>query len=223
MDPAIQKVEFKVTAKPAEEAAVQALLRRNPVDRVRRKVYFYDTPALALCAKDLFLRARVTEGEKDDSTVKLRPLPLPDIPAAWGGARIELDVVGRKRVPSAKLDGTPKRGEIEKNTPSKLFDEAQEALLPNGTKLDDLAVLGPVDARKWELEPDGFPHKLAVEEWSLPDGTRFFELSFKVDPGEAPAAQRAFKAFLQDLDIKGDPVAKTPRVLKFFADRLQAG
>lgn len=223
MDPAIKKVEFKVTARPEDEAAVQDLLRRHPVDRVRRKVYFYDTPALALSAEHLFLRARVTEGEADDSTVKLRPLPLPDIPAAWSAARIELDVVGRKRVPSAKLDGQPARGQIEKGKPSKLFDKAQEALLPNGTKLNDLAVLGPVDARKWELQPDSFPHELAVEEWSLPDGSRFFELSFKVDPGEAPAAQRAFKTFLGDLGIKGDPVAKTPRVLKFFADRLHAG
>lgn len=221
MDPAIEKVEFKVTARPREEAAVQALLRRKPVERVRRKVYFYDTPALALAAQDLFLRARVTEGAKDDSTVKLRPLPPGDIPAAWSGAGIELDVVGRKEVRSAKLDGTPKRGEIEQSKPSKLFDEAQKALLPNGTKLDDLAILGPVDARKWELQPNGFPHALAVEEWSLPDGTRFFELSFKAAPDEAPAAQRAFTTLLQDLKIKGDPVAKTPRVLKFFADRLQ--
>ena len=223
MDPAIQKVEFKVTARASEEAAVQDLLRRKPAERVRRKVYFYDTPALALAAQDLFLRARVTEGEKDDSTVKLRPVPLPDIPAAWDGARIELDVVGRKEVPSAKLDGTPKRGEIEQGKPGKLFSKAQKALLPDGTELDDLAILGPVDARKWELQPDGFPHELAVEEWSLPDGTRFFELSFKVAPDEAPAAQDAFTTFLQDLTIKGDPVAKTPRVLKFFADRLQAG
>ena len=53
--------------------------------------------------------------------------------------------------------------------------------MPSGTALNDLAVLGPVDARKWELPPEYFPHELSVEEWSLPDGTHFFELSFKVD------------------------------------------
>ena len=115
------------------------------------------------------LRARVTDGDDDDSTVKLRPLPLPDVPARWSatdGVRIELDVVGRKQVPSAKLDGKPDRGEIEQVEQggwglSKLFSKAQEAVvedeLPSGTSLDDLEVLGPVDARKWELPARGVP------------------------------------------------------------------
>ena len=62
----------------------------------------------------------------------------------------------------------------------------------NGTELNDLAVLGPVDARKWDLPPSYFPHELTVEEWSLPDGTRFFELSFKVERDEAATAKQEF-------------------------------
>jgi hypothetical protein len=237
LDPAIQKLEFKVTVLPPEESKVQAELRSAGVHPARRKVYFYDTPELALFAKDLVLRARVTDGDDDDSTVKLRPLPLPTIPARWSaadGVRIELDVVGEKRVPSAKLDGEPDRGEIERVEHgalklSKLFTEAQEALVANelsrGTSLNDLAVLGPVDARKWDLPPETFPHKLSVEEWSLPDGTHFIELSFKVAPNEAESAQRAFHSLLDRLKIghNGDPDPKTPRVLKFFAERLRSG
>jgi hypothetical protein len=237
LDPAIQKLEFKVTVRPREEPKVQAELRRAGVSPARRKVYFYDTPKLALFGKDLVLRARVTDGDDDDSTVKLRPLPLPNTSAAWiatDGVRIELDVVGKKRVPSAKLDGEPDRGEIEQVEQralelSKLFSKAQEALvadeLPSGTSLNDLAVLGPVDARKWDLPPGTFPHKLSVEEWSLPDGTHFIELSFKVVPDEAQAAERAFHALLDRLEIghDGDPDPKTPRVLKFFAERLRQG
>ena len=150
---------------------------------------------------------------------------MPDIPARWGATdrvRIELDVVGKKRVPSAKLDGEPDRGEIEQVEHgalklSKLFTKAQEAIvadgLPSGMSLNDLAVLGPVDARKWDLPPETFPHKLAVEEWSLPDGTHFIELSFKVAPGEAQSAERAFHALLDHLKIghDGDPDPKTPR------------
>ena len=192
LDPAIQKLEFKVTVRPAEEPKVQVELRSAGVDPAHRKVYFYDTPELALFAEDLVLRARVTDGDDDDSTVKLRPLPLPDIPDRWrttDDVRIELDVVGSKQVPSAKLDGEPDRGEIAQVEHgalglSKLFTTAQEAIiddvLPSGTGLDDLAVLGPVNARKWELPPGAFPHKLSVEEWSLPDATHFVELSFKV-------------------------------------------
>ena len=236
IDPAIQKLEFKVTVLPAEEPNVHAELQRAGVTPARRTVYFYDTPGLELFARDLVLRARVTEGDDDDSTVKLRPLPLPGIPAPWhttDGVRIELDVVGAKQVPSAKLDGEPDPGEIEQVEQglvklSKLFSKAQEACvedgLPSGTALDDLAVLGPVDARKWELPPAAFPHELSVEEWTLPDGPHFVELSFKVAPGEAESAQRAFRSLLDRLDIGhvGDPEPKTPRVLRFFAERLGA-
>ena len=237
LDPAIQKLEFKVTVLPAEEPQVQAELRRTGVSPARRKVYFYDTPELALFASDLVLRARVTDGDDDDSTVKLRPLPLPDIPAPWRateGVRIELDVVGDRQVPSAKLDGKPDRGDIEKVQDrtlklSKLFSKAQESLvaeeLPSATALDELAVLGPVDALKWELPPETFPYELAVEQWSLPDATHFVELSFKVTPDEAPSAEQAFHALLDRLQIghDGDPDPKTPKVLRFFAERLRGG
>jgi uncharacterized protein YjbK len=237
IDPAIQKLEFKVTVFPEEEAKVQAELRSAGVDPVRRKVYFYDTPELELYARDLVLRARVTDGDDDDSTVKLRPLPSSGVPAEWAatdGVRIELDVVGERQVPSAKLDGEPDRGEIEQVEHGelklgKLFTRAQVALvaheLPSGTSLNDLEVFGPVDARKWELPPETFPHKLSVEEWSLPDGTRFFELSFKVPPDEAESAQREFRLLLDRLEIghEGDPDPKTPKVLKFFARRPRPG
>ena len=112
---------------------------------------------------------------------------------------------------------------------SKLFTKAQEAIvadeLPSGTSLNDLAVLGPVDARKWELPPETFPHELSVEEWSLPDGTHFVELSFKVAPDEADGAERAFHSLLDRLEIghDGDPDPKTARVLKFFAERGATG
>jgi hypothetical protein len=234
LDPAIQKVEFKLTVFAVEEGRVQALLRKDGARPQRRKVYFYDTKDLALYGNDLVLRARVTQGDDDDSTVKLRPVDLADDDASWrqiDGIRIELDVVGDKHVPSAKLDGQPDRGEIEevegKQRPvGSLFSGKQEQLFadyaPDGISLHELKVLGPVDARKWDLDnPEGFPHALSVEEWSLPDATRFIELSFKVPADEANDAQTAFRALLTGLevDIGGDATPKTPRVLKFFADR----
>jgi hypothetical protein len=235
LDPAIQKVEFKITVLSGEEAKVQALLQKEGGQPQRRKVYFYDTKDLALYGKDLVLRARVTQGDDDDSTVKLRPVDLGDDEASWrqiDGIRIELDVVGDKQVPSAKLDGEPDRGEVEeveaKQRPvGSLFSGKQEQLIadyaPDGITLNELEVLGPVDARKWDLDdPDGFPHTLSVEEWSLPDATRFIELSFKVPADEATDAQAAFRALLigLEVDVAGDQTPKTPRVLKYFADRL---
>jgi hypothetical protein len=235
LDPAIQKVEFKVTVLAGDEGKVQALLQTEGGQPQRRKVYFYDTKDLALYGEHLVLRARVTQGDDDDSTVKLRPVDLADDEASWRQVdeiRIELDVVGENQVPSAKLDGEPDRGEIEeveakRRTLGSLFSRKQEQLIadyaPDGISLDELEVLGPVDARKWDLDnPQGFPYTLSVEEWSLPDATRFIELSFKVSADEATDAQTAFRALLTGLevDVAGDQTPKTPRVLKFFADRL---
>ena len=237
LDPAVQKVEFKITVLAEDEATVQALLQREGSQPQRRKVYFYDTKDLALYGQNLVLRARVTQGDDDDSTVKLRPVELADDEASWrliDGIRIELDVVGHKKVPSAKLDGEPDRGEIEKveakqRPVGSLFSGEQEQLIadyaPDGISLHELEVLGPVDARKWDLDnPEGFPHRLSVEEWSLPDATHFIELSFKVSADEAPDAQAAFRALLGALavNVAGDQIPKTPRVLKYFADRLKA-
>jgi len=93
----------------------EAELRRAHLNPARGKVYFYDTPELALLAKDLVLRARVTDGDDDDSTVKLWPLPLPNVPARWSATDrvwIELDVVGDKQVPSAKLESSVPRATV---------------------------------------------------------------------------------------------------------------
>jgi hypothetical protein len=235
LDRAIQKVEFKLTVLPKDERKVQSLLAQERADPERRRVYFYDTRELALYARDLVLRSRVIEGDADDSTVKLRPVDLSRDHAAWreiGGIRVELDVVGSKHVASVKLDGEPDPGEIDdvaagRRSVGSLFSGRQEELVqactPDGLSSHDLEVLGPVDARKWDLENlDDFPHTLCVEEWSLPDASRFIELSFKVSPDEADDAQSAFHGLLAGLRIglAGDQIAKTPRVLEFFAGRL---
>ena len=56
----------------------------------------------------------------------------------------------------------------------------------------------------------------------LPQSSHFIELSFKVSADEASNAQTAFRALLAGHEISdaGDQTPKTPRVLKFFADRL---
>jgi hypothetical protein len=223
-----QKVEFKLTVLPTDVWKVPSLLADTKP--VHRKVYFYDTAELALCRKQLVVRARVTEGDKDDSTVKLRPLPNV-VPPPWsnGTVTVELDIVGTDETPSAKLDDEPKPGEIDEvelgtRKLSKLFNEEQEALiahaLPDGMKLDDLKVLGPIQALKWELEPNGFPYKLAVEEWTIIDGPHFIELSFKVKPGEKDKATTAWHALLDEHGLRRDHPQdpKTRMVLRYFAE-----
>jgi hypothetical protein len=230
-------VEFKQTLEADDADKVPPIFGTALRPPQRRKVYFYDTRKLKLFrSRDLALRARVTQNEPDDSTVKVRPASLAK-GAPWRGfneAKLELDVSGKGPMYSARLEGEPKRGEIEALEGKKplidtLFSRDQKKLIEayaSDVDRDKLRVLGPVDARKWELEElDGFPYTLCIEEWSLPDTTRFIELSIKVKPKEALRAQTAFHALLDDLEvtiIEGRE-QKTPRVLEFFANRLPSG
>src|SRR4051794_3023298 len=234
LDTAIQKVEFKTTAVPADDDKVKQLVDAHGGPRLDRKIYFYDTPDLELSKLHVFLRARENDGNDNDSTVKLRPITLPAVEPAWEGfedTRVELDVVGEKHVPSAKLDGKPKKDKIDNvrdGGPVKsLFSDEQEgliALLAQGIALSDLAVLGPIKAHKWDLAGlDPFTHELSIEEWRCPDGgPHFFELSFKVGRDEAGTAHADFVALLERLGIESpaEQDAKTQKVLEFFAQRL---
>ena len=230
----IKEVEFKHTLVAADEDKVPGIFRDALKHPQRRKVYFYDTSKLALYDESgLVVRARVTQGDDDDSTVKVRPASLKG-DAPWReivGVEVELDVSGKGPMCSAKLEDNPEPGEVEAERPiGALFSQRQEELVKayadEGVGFDDLEVLGPVDARKWVFEDlDDFPYKLCIEEWSLPDTTRFIELSVKVKRKAAPDAQAAFHALLERIGVKvGEgQEQKTPRVLKFFADRLAGG
>ena len=234
----IGEVEFKHTLVAIDEAKVPLVFGRALKHPQRRKVYFYDTRKLELYNEiGLVLRARVTQGDDDDSTVKVRPASLKG-DAPWreiGGVEVELDVSGKGSMCSAKLEDNPQHGEVEdveveQRPIGALFSHRQDDLVkayaPKGVGFDDLEVLGPVDARKWVFDDlDDFPYKLCIEEWSLPDTTRFIELSIKVKRKEAPRTQAAFHALLERIGLKvaEGQEQKTPRVLKFFADRLAGG
>jgi uncharacterized protein YjbK len=229
LDKDIEKVEFKVTALREDEPKVLALIGDR--DGKEREVYFYDTKKLALKSRALFLRARLTEGEAD-STVKLRPAHAENDNAAWrkidkDERRVELDVVGVKQIDSVKVDRALKPGDLAGGgTAKSLFSDRQERLIEayaDGIALEDLEVLGPVDARVWDkLRLAGLTHDVSIEEWALPNDTHFYELSFKVKRNEASDANAAFEDALARLEIKvaAEQVAKTEQVLEFFVDRL---
>jgi hypothetical protein len=234
----ITAVEFKHTLVAGDEDKLPRVFDGALKQPQRRKVYFYDTRKLELYKKRrLVLRARVTQGEEDDATVKVRPAKL-EGNAPWretGGVEVELDVSGTGPMCSAKLEENPKQGRIEdveaKQRPvGSLFSVRQKDLVKayarEAVKFGDLEVLGPVDARKWVFDDlDDFPYELCIEEWSLPDTTRFIELSVKVKRKAAPRAQAAFHELLERIGVtvaEGQE-QKTPRVLEFFADRLAGG
>jgi hypothetical protein len=209
IDDAIEKVEFKYTALPADEASVRAFLAPHPSKQ--RDVFFHDTKALALNGRGVILRVR-----GDESTVKLRPAGLGVAIAAQAEnaeMKIELDVAG-KAVCSAKLDDAVGAADP--------FSDVQRTLLERyspGVPWDDVVRLGPIAATVWEIDgvlDDGFT--LDAEAWSV-DHLSFVELSVKVRRKKADEARAAFHKFLDGIvgDTAGDQSRKTERVLRWLA------
>jgi hypothetical protein len=229
-DPEVQAVELKITVREEQEGPARAALGLDEVEPEARRVYFFDTRDLALVGAGVVLRARVVRDGADDSTVKLRPVVPDRIEGRFkrmDGFEIELDAVGDALTCSAKLSADQRRDEIDEVAAGtrplrRLFSEDQERLVdayaPRGVDWAELTVLGPVQVRKWELEPAGFPHEVTVEEWVLPDASDLIELSIKVDPADADEAGRDFDAFLRsrEIDPEGDQQTKTRTALSYF-------
>ncbi len=230
LDPSIGAIEIKITANAKDEDAVRAALGSEGVEAERREIYFFDTQALGLFEAGVVLRARLVRDGADDSTVKLRPVAPERLSDRWKeteGFEVELDAVGDEAICSAKLTVEQDRGEIADTAAGrrpirKLFSDDQESLIeefgPADVGWDDLSVLGPVDARKWKVEPAGLPYELTVEEWVLPDRSDLVELSVKTEPEDAAKAKAALTEFLRgkDLDPEGDQQTKTRTALSFF-------
>ena len=230
IDPAIQAVEIKITAQVHNEELVRAALERSGEEPEHRHVFFFDTASLELFDSGVVLRARVVKDDADDSTVKLRPVDPTMLDDAWkrtDGFEIELDGVGDKMICSAKLSVDQRREEIEDVAVGtrplrKLFSDEQERLIiehaPRTIAWEELTVLGPVQVRKWKVEPEDFEDEIVAEEWTLPDGSDLIELSIKVPPSRARERTDAFMAFLEThgFDTQGDQQTKTKAALGFF-------
>jgi len=230
IDPAIQAVEVKITARVEDEDLVLGLLKDRDAEPEERTVYFFDTPELALFDVGLVLRARKVKGDADDTTVKIRPVDPARIPIDWmktAGFEVEMDRVGDKQIISAKLTAEQDAGEIDEAVVGerplrKLFSLDQERLVaefgPKEVGWEALKPMGPIAVQKWKIDPRKLGHEVVVERWKLPDKSDLVELSIKVEPGEATVAADAFLAFLEamGLEVSGDQQTKTRGALMFF-------
>jgi hypothetical protein len=92
-----EAIEVKVTVIERDEAPA---LRKFCLEREngqRRRIFFYDTRKLHLFKKGVCLRARATDGDECDSTVKIRPVEPKRVAGKWprkSGFKVEADVVG---------------------------------------------------------------------------------------------------------------------------------
>jgi hypothetical protein len=228
-------VEIKVTIRPDQELRAERAMAINEDTAEVRVLYFYDTPQLDLFDAGVALRARLIKGDKDDSTVKFRPVDATSIAEEWkrlGGFKLEADCVGDRVICSASLTSPQKRNEIDdvaegKRLIEKLFSKNQERFLGQFYKgtidFGKLRVLGPIRVLRWKLKQKGFEHELTLEEWRLPNGEDLVEVSIKTPPGEASRAQKDFDKHLRELglDPQGSQETKTRTALNYFSKALR--
>jgi hypothetical protein len=227
-------VELKLTVPEFDQRSAVEALDMDPLEARLRQVYFFDTPDLALYEQGVVARARRVQKKGDDSVVKLRPvnpMELPDELRTSQSLVVEVDAMPGGFVCSASLkralDTTPVReAAAGKRALSKLFSKEQRAFFaanaPEGTELDELSVLGPINVLKLKFSPKGYDRRLVAEMWLYPDNTRILELSTKCMPSEAFQVAAEARAFLADrgVDLEGEQQTKTRTALEFFSKRV---
>ena len=227
----IRAVEIKVTIRPDQELRALRALKVDEDTAEVRVIFFYDTPRLALFDGGVVLRSRLVKGDEDDTTVKIRPVVPAKVPPSWTripGFKIEADRMGRKVVRSASLTEVRKRAVIDAVSEGKrpireIFSEAQLGLIQDTSKtrvdFSSLKPLGPIRVLCWQTAHKGFPYKMTIEEWRLPNGDDLVEVSIKVRPDQETEAKKRFDDHLRELglDPNGSQETKTRTALQFFA------
>ena len=227
------RVELKLTVPgPARDAACAAL----GVDfaRVRAdRVYYLDTEDRTLDHQGVVARVRSIARGPDDSVVKLRPVSPGAIPAALRHSTqfiVEVDAMPGSFVCSGALKArlgahAVERAMARRHPLRALFSGPQlrmlAARLPRQAAIDDLAILGPVDARRRKLVPIGLDRALLVEQWTFPDDSRILELSTRCRPDAIlpVAARMAAVLRAHGVDLTGPQQTKTHATLDFFSTR----
>jgi len=224
-------VELKLTVPEDYHRSAAMALDMDPLDAEIRQVVFFDTPDLKLSAAGVVVRARRVQGEGDDSVVKLRPVVPNELPpklrktSAFG---VEVDAMPGGFVCSGSYKAALPKGEVRavlrgEQPIRKLFTKEQRAFYaehaPEGIKLDDLAILGPINVLKLKYTPTGYKRRLVAELWLYPDGSRILELSTKCLPAEALDVVADTRAFLTErgIDLGGEQQTKTRTALEYFS------
>jgi hypothetical protein len=223
-------VELKMNV-PAEQ---RMSLRNLQIDALKgkiREVVFFDTPDLALFAAGVAVRGRRTQGRDDDTVAKLRPCLPDELAPAFRKSpnlKVEMDVTRRGHVVSASLKGVRPAGTLTQVLAGavsleKFLSKEQRAFLdgrlPEGIGIRDLVPLGPTYVIVLKTMPEGFPHKLTIEQWHFPGQVPLVELSTKAVPSEVFATAREVTTFLagRGLSPSGEQEPKTRKALQFFA------
>jgi hypothetical protein len=227
-------VELKLTVPDEQQASTVSALGMDPLQAQIRQVFFFDTPELELDKAGVVVRARRIQGKGDDSVVKLRPVVPGELSAELRDSpsfRVEVDALPGGFVCSGTLKrplrATAVRSTLAGERPlRKLFSKEQRAFYtahaPEGIRLDDLAVLGPIFVLKGRLEPKELGRRVVAEMWLYPDGSRVLELSTRCETNEAFQVAAEARAFLtkSGVDLSGEQQTKTRKALRYFAKHV---
>lgn len=227
-------VELKLTVGESQHRSTAESLGMDPLQAEIRQILFLDTPDLALNESGLVVRARRLSGGAGDTVVKLRPVVPDDVPADMrksGSIGVEVDAMPGGFVCSASMKGKTsaaavRRVALGEKRPGSIFSREQKDFFalhaPEGMKMKDLAVLGPILTLKLKFAPADFDRKMVGELWLYPDGGRILELSTKASPQEAfEVAARARGLLMQrGVDLEADQQTKTRGALEYFSANL---
>jgi hypothetical protein len=228
-------VELKLTVSESDRQSALAALGVDPLKARVRQVFFFDTPDLTLYEHGVVARARRTQTKPDDSVIKLRPVVPSEIPEELRATEdfgVEVDAMPGGFVCSASFKRELPAGKVMDSISGrrplrKLFSKEQRAFFelhaPGDLKLDDLAVLGPINVLKLKFAPEGFTRRIALELWNYPSGSRILELSTKCLPSDAFEAAIETRGYLSDrgVDLDGKQETKTRTALAYFSKALQ--
>jgi len=229
-------VELKLTVAESQQRSTMLGLGMDPLDAQIRVVAFFDTPELTLDAHGVVVRARRIQGKGDDSIVKLRPVVPGDLPGKLRRSqnfRVEVDALPGGFVCSGTLKSalapTAVKAALAGELPiRKLFSKEQRELFaahaPDGLRLDDLTVLGPIFVLKLRHSPERLGRRLVAEMWLYPDGSRVLELSTRCATNEAFQVAAEARAYLASygVDLTADQQTKTRKALQYFAEHPDA-
>jgi hypothetical protein len=193
--------EVKLLLSPTQvQAVIPALQARG---ETHGRIYFYDTPGLALLAKGVILRLR--EGAEIDITTKLRPLSGEKFLDPSGGRdryKCEVDLNDGVENQSFSVQNryvaarVPETGEEV----YQLLSEGQKKLL-EGSKVQidwkRVERIAEIQSTSWTTRTQPPFGKLSLELWEWPSG-RLLEVSTKV----APDAGQSTYVELRDVAIK---------------------
>jgi hypothetical protein len=226
----VPSVELKMNI-PADQRLALSGLGFDAMRGRLREVVFFDTPDLTLYRNGLVTRARRTQGDDDDTVVKLRPAEPAKLPRAVRESpnlKVEMDVTRGAYVVSASLKGARKAGVVRQALSGdrpleRLFTKEQRAFFsdhaPPGVGWNDLVPLGPVLVVLLKWVPKGLPNKTTIEQWHYPGQVPLVELSTKATPQNVLEVYAGAAKFMQGhgLSATGPQEPKTRKALEFFA------